>query len=123
MPKFNHAVTLAFSVISDDPEGEDFTPAMLKAALEARIRDLDRSPGQSEWLEAVGSPFDSFKEDEPALATYVAQLRAIKHLTVEIEVEAESIEAARTLAMRKAETVVWDHSAPEDIQIEAITAK
>lgn len=61
MPRFNHAVDIAFTVISDDPEGNDFTPAMLRAALIRRIADLDSQPDQ--WLEAVGAPFDTYEEE------------------------------------------------------------
>ena len=43
MPRYNHLVTIAFSIVSDDARGEDLTPAMLKEALFARIRDLDAS--------------------------------------------------------------------------------
>lgn len=63
MPRFNHAVDIAFTVISDDPDGQDFTPAMLRAALLRRIADLDKAP--EDWLEAVGAPFDSYEMDNP----------------------------------------------------------
>lgn len=53
MPRYNHLVTIAFSIVSDHERGEDFTPAMLKEALFARIRDLDTSTDGVEWLEAV----------------------------------------------------------------------
>jgi hypothetical protein len=50
MPKFNHQCVIAFSVLSNDVMGEDFTPDLLKAALLKRIRELP----DDEWLEAVG---------------------------------------------------------------------
>lgn len=59
--KYNHAVSLAFEVISDDPNGDDLTPAMLKEALLQRMVDLDND---SEWLEACGDPFDTYEEKE-----------------------------------------------------------
>ena len=59
MPKFNHAVDIAFTVISDDPDGKDFTPAMLRAALLRRIEILDKNP--EEWIEAIGAPFDTYE--------------------------------------------------------------
>ena len=59
MPKFNHAVDIAFTVISDDADGNDFTPAMLRAALMRRIVELNENPDQ--WLEAVGAPFDTYE--------------------------------------------------------------
>lgn len=63
MPKFNHAFTLAFSLVSGDENGEDVTPQMLRTALLKRIVDLDESrPDQGEWIEAVGPPYDTHEE-------------------------------------------------------------
>ena len=59
--KYNHAVTLAFEVISDDPNGEDFTPAILREALLRRMVNLDIG---NEWVEAIGAPHDTHEEDE-----------------------------------------------------------
>lgn len=59
-PEYSHACTIAFTVISKHPKGEDFTPEMLKEALLARIRSM--SP--EEWIEAVGAPFDTYKVPE-----------------------------------------------------------
>ena len=59
--KYNHAVALAFEVISEDPDGEDFTPAMLKEALLQRMVNLDI---WNEWVEAIGAPYDTYEEDE-----------------------------------------------------------
>jgi hypothetical protein len=50
VPRYSHQVTLAFDVYSADKNGKDITPAMFKAALLARIEDLDRS---NEWSDAV----------------------------------------------------------------------
>lgn len=62
--RFNHAFTIAFSVVSDRKDGEDVTPATLRAALQRRLDELDRSPDRErEWREAVGAPFDTFEED------------------------------------------------------------
>lgn len=64
MARYNHAYTIAFSLISNDPKGEDVTPAMLSAALRKRADDLDASRDNgSEWIEATGAPYDSYKED------------------------------------------------------------
>jgi hypothetical protein len=65
VPRYNHLVTIAFSIVSDHVGGEDFTPAMLKEALFARIRDLDTSTDGVEWLEAVGAPCDTYEEEPP----------------------------------------------------------
>lgn len=59
--KYNHAVTLAFEVISEDPNGEDITPAMLKEALLQRMVNLDIG---DEWVEAIGAPFDTYIEED-----------------------------------------------------------
>jgi len=61
MGKYNHACSISFTVISDDPQGNDFTPAMLREALFRRIADLDFS---EDWVEAVGAPFDTYEEEE-----------------------------------------------------------
>ena len=58
--KYNHAVSLAFEVVSDDPNGEDFTPAILREALLKRMVNLDIG---NEWVEAVGLPYDTHEED------------------------------------------------------------
>jgi hypothetical protein len=65
MGQYNHAFTVAFSVLSNNPKGEDVTPEMFKAALTKRMKDLDE---HDEWEEAVGGPFDSyFDEDSPCV--------------------------------------------------------
>jgi hypothetical protein len=61
MTKFNHAVALVFDVISDEPHGEDITPAMYKKALLKRIASLDEG---NEWVEAIGAPHDTYEEDK-----------------------------------------------------------
>lgn len=58
MTRYNHAFTLAFEVISDAPDGEDVTGAMLRAGLLRRIQNM----GDAEFEEACGEPFDSMVE-------------------------------------------------------------
>ena len=48
--KYNHAVDIAFEVISNDEQGEDITPDMLRKALQKRVDELDRT---NNWLAAV----------------------------------------------------------------------
>ena len=60
--KYNHAFDIAFSLESDHETGDDVTPQMLSSALRKRANDLDRNP--MEWLEATGTPFDTY-EIEP----------------------------------------------------------
>lgn len=63
MKTFNHAVTLAFVVISHHEKGEDITPSMYRAALQKRMDDLDR---EGTWGEAIGYPFDTYEmENKP----------------------------------------------------------
>lgn len=65
--RYNHMVTVAFTVHSGAQDGSDFTPAMLREAMLTRIKDLDNSPKGQEWLEAVGAPVDTY-EEEPEVA-------------------------------------------------------
>ena len=59
--RYDHAFTLGFSLISDDPEGLDVTPSMLREAVLRRVADLVASDYGSgdEWIEAVGEPYDT----------------------------------------------------------------
>lgn len=60
MPRYNHAYDLAFSLVSNHERGDDVTPEMFRAALVARMEDLDAS---NAWGEALGCPFDTYCED------------------------------------------------------------
>ncbi|BCM87770.1 hypothetical protein [Methylobacterium indicum] len=60
-PAYNHQMLLAFSVVSNDRKGKDITPAMLRAALMQRIKDLDEN---NEWDEACGPPEDTYKVED-----------------------------------------------------------
>lgn len=71
MPRYNHGYTLAFSVESKDPKGEDVSPQMLRAALLRRIDDLDIG---DEWVEATGAPFDTYEVDESVRSPDVFQV-------------------------------------------------
>ncbi|MGT2516944.1 hypothetical protein ACVOMT_24585 (plasmid) [Sphingomonas panni] len=61
MARYNHAYTLAFSLVSNDDKGHDVDARQLKAALLARIADLD---AEGAWVEATGVPFDTYLEPE-----------------------------------------------------------
>mgnify|MGYP003642769533 CR=1 FL=1 len=61
--KYNHAVTLAFEVISEDPWGGDITPAMLREALLQRMVNLDTDEA---WIEAIYPPYDTYIEEDEA---------------------------------------------------------
>lgn len=59
MARYNHAYTLAFSLVSNDDKGHDVDASQLKAALLARIANLD---AEGAWVEATGAPFDTYLE-------------------------------------------------------------
>ncbi len=62
MSDYNHMYTVAFSLVSQQKNGEDVTADMLRKALQNRIEDLDFS-GDLAWLEAVNGPEDTYKEE------------------------------------------------------------
>jgi hypothetical protein len=61
MKRYNHAYELAFSVVSNDPEGLDVTPEMFRAALLRRIAQLDAEEAHGGWEQACGAPFDTYE--------------------------------------------------------------
>ena len=61
MTSFNHAFEIAFSVISNDPDGNDVTPAMFRAAVLERITQLDAEEAYGGWEQACGAPFDTYE--------------------------------------------------------------
>lgn len=63
MARYNHAYDIAFSVVSNDPEGRDVTPAMFRAALLKRVSELDAEERFGGWEQACGAPFDTYQED------------------------------------------------------------
>lgn len=61
MKKYNHAFTVAFSINSDHPQGDDISADEFHQALVKRSQDLTRA---DEWLEAVGAPFDTYENED-----------------------------------------------------------
>jgi hypothetical protein len=57
--KYNHAFDIAFSVVSEHPAGEDVTAEQVREAL---IKRVIQAYDSGELLEAVGAPFDTYKE-------------------------------------------------------------
>ena len=57
---FDHAFTIAFSLRSHEPDEESIMPAQLRRAILTRLAALD----DSELLEAIGLPFDTYVVDE-----------------------------------------------------------
>lgn len=52
MPRYTHQCSIAFTVISSDEDGNDFTADLLRTALEERILGLVMAD-DAEWREAV----------------------------------------------------------------------
>lgn len=63
MTRYNHAYDVAFSLVSNDPEGRDVTPAMFRAALLRRVGQLDAEEAFGGWEQACGAPYDTYEED------------------------------------------------------------
>lgn len=61
--KYNHAYTIAFSLESNHPTGDDVTPDTYRTALLNRIKDLDES---DEWAEVACNdmPYDTYEVEE-----------------------------------------------------------
>ena len=62
MKKYNHAYTVAFSVNSDREADADIDKQEIINALLERIVNLSE---HDEWDEALGSPFDTYENEEP----------------------------------------------------------
>jgi hypothetical protein len=58
---YDHAYTLAFSLKSNHPAGDDVTPRQLRTAILERLTTLS----DDEILEAAGAPFDTYEVDPP----------------------------------------------------------
>ena len=68
MTKYNHALTIAFEVITEDEYCEDMTYEDMKAGLLKRIEDLNPANNPwgnlTEYKEATLKPFDTYIIDE-----------------------------------------------------------
>jgi hypothetical protein len=60
--RYDHAFTIAFSLVTAQPDGRDATAAELRAALLKRLAALS----DDDLLEAVGAPYDSYELDAPS---------------------------------------------------------
>lgn len=60
MPRYNHQLWLAFSVESNRRDGEDLTPAQIRAAIARRLHDLV----DDEVKEATLPPGDTYAIEE-----------------------------------------------------------
>ena len=63
MTQYNHVYDMAFSVVSDTPDGSDVTQAMLRAALIRRIEQLDAEAEFGGMEQACGGPYDTYEEE------------------------------------------------------------
>lgn len=61
MAKFNHMYDIAFSVDSNQEDASDVTPAMLRAALLKRIKDVFEDSG---WWEEACELCDTYQYEE-----------------------------------------------------------
>jgi hypothetical protein len=106
--QFNHLFTIAFSVISSDPEGA--TERQLLDALWSRWNDLRRSSG--EVLEAVGGPDDTYElhDDARTPASDAALLDAIQTVLSRQSWNADTVERLAELVRESGRAVL----APED---------
>lgn len=74
-PLFDHAMSIAFSLRSEHPSGEDLTAQQIRNALYHRLARLD----DDELIEATGAPFDTYEVDQspppdiPALPSVITQ--------------------------------------------------
>ena len=57
-PLYNHAFTLAFSVVSTDQSGENVDAETIRQGIRHRLGDLR---DDNELHEAVGAPYDSYR--------------------------------------------------------------
>jgi len=58
MTTYNHAFTIAFSIESKHPEGDDITPQQYRLGILARLAALP----DDELFEAIGLPFDTYEK-------------------------------------------------------------
>jgi hypothetical protein len=62
MTKYNHAYTLGFSLESNHESGDDLTANQVRAAIIESLSNLS----DSELLENLGYPFDTYEVEENA---------------------------------------------------------
>lgn len=61
---FDHALSIAFSLRSEHPEGKDITPRLVRKAIHQRLMSLT----DEEIPEATGAPFDTYEVDQSNLS-------------------------------------------------------
>lgn len=59
MKSYNHAFTIAFTIVSKHHEGDDITPQQYRLAILARLAAVT----DDELSEAVGLPFATYEEE------------------------------------------------------------
>lgn len=55
------------------------------------------------------------------MVKFIVQVRAIRHLTADLTIQARNEEEARETAKSHLDQVNWDESEPEDQQIESVS--
>lgn len=61
-PRFNHAYTLGFEVISHHAHGDDVGAGEIRRAIIAKLA----ASSDIELMENAGTPFDTYRIDEPS---------------------------------------------------------
>jgi hypothetical protein len=62
MPRYNHAFTIAFEVITDDPDGGTLEERL--AGLKARMRTLETDPDEAAGALMCEGPYDTFEIED-----------------------------------------------------------
>lgn len=74
---FNHAVTIAFTVLSRKEDGSDITPELLRKGVDYRMQQLGNT---NEWLEACLPPYDTYEMDRSDVVHWAEQDTSLKSL-------------------------------------------
>ena len=62
MPKYNHALTIAYEVITEDPDGGTFEERM--AGLRKRIERIEADPVEARGAVMNEAPYDTFEMED-----------------------------------------------------------
>ena len=68
-PRWNHAFTIGFEVISRTQDAEDVTAACIRRAVIAKLANST----DMEVIENAGAPFDTYQVDDPACSLQEAR--------------------------------------------------
>jgi hypothetical protein len=122
MTNFSHVVSVAFTVNSADAEGKDFTPDMLRAALLARVADLDNSPRGSEWIEAaqVEDTAETQEDSPPVEHEYEFGLKIFATLKIKATSEDEAVAMIENSVLESGNIGMFSDGSPVVITIDDV---